>query len=274
MVVYIEYAFVWNFLLDATLLWLALRASKTPVRWGKLCLAAVCGATFALLFPLMRLSTFWAYILKFCVGFLLCLTVAPPIKNKKAGGRYAFICLFFFCFTFAFGGVLTAIGGEEMGKGILLAVFALLSAITLFFVAKLYEKRVVEKCVYNCAIVYKQRHTATLAFYDSGNLASKNGTPVCFVSPDLAYDVWGDELAFANSEDGGQVCDEMQIQTLGGVKKVRLFCAGLEIVTKEGIFRAEKVYFSPSANMLSREYKLLLNSRIFEEKQEKEGGKK
>ena len=29
-------------------------------------------------------------------------------------------------------------------------------------------------------------------FYDSGNSAEKNGLPVCFVRPDICYDLWGE----------------------------------------------------------------------------------
>ena len=59
--------------------------------------------------------------------------------------------------------------------------------------------------------------------------------------------------------------EEMQIVTMTGERKIPLYLAGLQIKTKEGILRKEKVYFATSANMISREYKLLLNARIVEE---------
>lgn len=269
MVVYIEYAFIWNFLLDGVLLYLSLRAAKTKVRWAKLLFAALFGAVFAIVFPLVKLPDLLSYFLKFAVGFLLCLIVSPRLKNKKEWGRYAFICIFFFCFSFAFAGAIIGLLGNEPKKGAILFAVALLTAFSLFLIKKFYEKRAVEKCVYDCAILYKQRRVAAFGFYDSGNLAERCGAPVCFVSPDLFYDVFGDELAFGEAEQGGQVCDEMQIQTLGGTKIMRLYKAELQIRTKEGVFTVKQVYFSPSANMLSREYKLLLNSRIFEKGQER-----
>ena len=89
MEVYVEYAFLENFLYDGVLLWLSLRASLTPVRVWKVAVSAAIGAIFALLYPLLTLPVFLLQMLKLAVGFLLCLLVMPGIKNKKDRGRYA-----------------------------------------------------------------------------------------------------------------------------------------------------------------------------------------
>ena len=254
MVVYVEYAFLENFLLDGALLWLSLLASKTPVRVKNLLFSAAIGGVFAVVYPLLALPDFLGQTLKIAVGFLLCFLVAGRVKR----GRYAFICVCFFAFTFAFAGAITAVGA--MGAWVWLA-FIVLGVISLILVRKLYEKRAREKYIYDCEIAYKQRRIQVLGFYDSGNFARFQNIPVCFVSPDIIFDLFQD-VAFG--EDGGQVCDEMAVTTINGIKKVRLYKGDLKIVEHKNIF-IKRVYFAPALNMLSRGYKLLLNSRVFED---------
>ena len=53
MEIYVEYAFLENFLFDYVLLRLAFYAAKIKVKKKKLVLSAACGGVFALLFPLL-----------------------------------------------------------------------------------------------------------------------------------------------------------------------------------------------------------------------------
>ena len=114
------------------------------------------------------------------------------------------------------------------------------------------------KNVYTCSIAYKQRRVEILGLYDSGNGAEKNGMGVCFLSPEIAFELFEEEIL----KQGGQVRDEIEIQTLGGEKKLPLFQGEIEIKEKNV---KKTVYFALSKNMLCREYKVLLFSRIFEE---------
>ncbi len=258
MVVYVEYAFLENFVLDGVLLYLSLIASKTPVRAKNLLFSAAIGALFAVVYPLLVLPDFLLYALKIAVGLLLCLIVFWRLKGKKEWGRYAFICVCFFLLTFLFGGAITALGA--VGAWVWLA-FVFLSVFSVLLIKKLYEKRAREKYVYDCEIAYKQRRVAVLGFYDSGNFARFQDAPVCFISPELIFDLF-EEVALG--KEAGQVCDEIAITTVNGVKKTRLFKGELTIKEKQA-FCVKEVYFAPAVNMLSRGYKLLLNSRIFEE---------
>ncbi len=267
MVVYIEYAFTWNFFLDALLLWLSLRACKRKIKWYLLLVAALIGGIFAIVFPLLSLPAFWTSLLKIATGMLLCLIAFGRIKGKKAWGKYAMNCIFFFSFTFAFGGGIIAISGENVSKGVILLFFALLTALSLFLIERLYRKRAVEGHTYPCSVSYKQKRIRLLGFYDSGNLAALGGLPVCFLSVDVFYDLWGEEIAVGGAETEGQVCVEINFQTLGGEKKTKGYLGELEIVIKQGKGEEKvkkQVYFCPSSNMLRREYKLLLNARIFD----------
>ena len=80
--------------------------------------------------------------------------------------------------------------------------------------------------------------------------------PVCFVSPDLFYDLCGEDFFY---KDMGQVCDEIQIHTLGGAKTVKAVQGEIGIIEKGEMYR-ERVYFALSANMLSRECKILIGA--------------
>ena len=262
MVVYIEYAFIENFLIDFVLLCLSLIGARRKIRAWNLCFSSTVGGVFALLFPLLPLPNFLSVLLKTAVGLLLCLLAFGRIKNKNDGGRYAFSCALFFSFTAFFAGALIAIG--LTGAFIWLGV-AFLSIVTFVFIKKIRKKRIKEPFLYPCTIHYKQEKISVLGFYDSGNFASFQETPVCFVSPEIAFRFYEKNLF----KEGGQVRDEIVITTLNGNKKTRVYEGGLEIEENGKIFVCKRVYFAVATNMLSREYKVLLNSRIFEERAEK-----
>lgn len=255
--VYIEYAFAENFLLDGVLLWLSLRIARCKIVKGKLCLAACAGGAFALLFPLLVLPVFFSYLLKFAVGFLLCMIAFPRLKTKNEWGRYALSSACFFFLTFFFGGALTALF-PKISPLIFAVGFVILSLCILLFIKKMSKRNALFKNIYTCSIAYKQRRVEILGLYDSGNGAEKNGMGVCFLSPEIAFELFEEEIL----KRGGQVRDEIEIQTLGGEKKLPLFQGEIEIKEKNV---KKTVYFALSKNMLCREYKVLLFSRIFEE---------
>ncbi len=265
MVVYIEYAFLWNFLLDSVLLWLSLLAVRQKIKRVRLCLSALLGASFALVFPLLRLPLALSYVLKFSVGALLCLISFGRIKNKKEWDRYALNCTFFFAFTFTFGGAILGIFGENLKKGLILLVFSFLTVASLLLIRKLYERRAVEKYVYDCVVAYREKRRLVFGFYDSGNLATCNGLPVCFLAPDVFYELWGEEIAFAKEKIPCGEMGEIALSTISGEKRTITRLGRLKMEIKKGETVEKEVYFSPSRNMVLREYKLLLNSRIFEE---------
>ena len=104
MQVYIEVAFLENFLLDGVLLYLALACARLKISAWRLLLASALGAVEAIVFPLFPLPAWAAYLVKFMGGALLAVIAAK--------GRPKQICIataFFFLFTFALGGLLTAV---------------------------------------------------------------------------------------------------------------------------------------------------------------------
>ena len=264
MVVYVEYAFLENFCFDGALLCLALAASKASLSRRRIVFAAACGGFFALLYPLLDLPTVAALILKIAVGFLLCLLAFGRIKSKKEWGRYALSSFLFFFLTFAFGGALsalqTALRLSALPQLLILGGFCVLCVCTSILIAKIYQKRRLHTYIYACKVLANGKIKEVFGYFDSGNLASKNSLPVCFVTPDIFYELFGEEILFC----GGQVRDELQIATMSGEKTIPLFQGEIEI--KTGAERLQKrVYFAQGANMISREYQILLNARIFGE---------
>ena len=268
MTVYIEYAFMENFVFDGGLLLLTLFALKVPIKARRVLFSALFGAFFAIVYPFLRLPKTLALLLKIAVGLALCLLAVGRVKTKKEWGRYAFTALLFFALSFAYGGTLTAFTrGFFKGKvpsALVLIGFLIFATLVVVFTKKLYEKRALYAFIYDCAILYNQKRVAVLGYLDSGNLATKNDLPVCFLSPDIFYELCGNEIVFGEGKDGGQVCDELQIHTLAGERKVPLCKGDLEIKTPTGERKKRQVYFAMAANMISREYKLLLQARILE----------
>lgn len=275
MAVYIEYAFLQNFLFDGGLLCLALWASRTKLRVWRIVLSAVVGACFALIFPFLRLPKILSFLLKFSVGAFLCLLAFGRLKRKKEWGRYLFTTFLFFTFTFGFGGALTAFWGKLPQRNTLfwgILAFAVLTGVSLWLIGKIRQRKARFSWIYPCEITFGEKKICAQGFLDSGNGASKYGIPVCFLSTHLFYELWGEEIAFADGvkkEKGkGQGWDKIRISTLTGEKEMPLCIGELSVKigggkTKE--VRQKKVYFAPSANMITREYDLLLNARIFED---------
>ncbi len=264
--IYIEYALMENFLLDITLLYLSLKAAKRKIRYKRLCFAGVIGAVFAVAYPFLVLPPILSSALKIAVGLLLCLIAFGRIKDKKDGGRYALNAVYFFLFSFCFGGAIlaifpiskdTAIG--KIAPAYVFSAFIALAVIALALLKKLYRRYAVERYVYPCIVRRLGKEVKAFGFYDSGNFAEHKSLPVCFLSPDLAFDVFGGELFAAGEIE----IAETKIMTMSGEKTLRLFKGEIEIKTREKTVK-KQAYFALSSNMLSRGYKLILHSRIFE----------
>ena len=271
MEIYIEYAFLQNFILDGALIWLSCQATKTPLHRGRWAFSALFGAVFAIVYPLLRLPSLLGMVLKISAGLLLCLLAVGSLKRKKEWNRYALFTACFFALSFLFGGALNGVTQGSNTKGVREVLtplgFAVLSIFCVCLFGKLYKKRTVWRCMYDCAITNGAKAIQLQGFFDSGNTATKRGVPICFVSPEIVYELWGDETLFSD-KGTGQVCDEVCITTISGAKKVCVYKGGLEIKIDGKVRKIKEVYFAPSRNIISREYSMILHSRIFDEGEE------
>lgn len=257
MIVYIEYALIENFLYDYVLLSLSFWASREKTKWYKLAFSALCGAIFALVCPFITLPSVLFLCVKIGVGLLLCILSFGRLKTKKEWGRYAFTALCFFFLTFGFGGAMQSFSGKKaLPPPAVFIGFVLLSLSVAVLIRKLYEKRALHAFIYPCTLVFGQNNVRALGYYDSGNKATKNGVPICFISPELSYELLGEEWL----KGGGTVCDEAEIITVSGGKKIAIFKGEIAVETSRGKIEKNGVYFSPSKNMITREYKVLLHA--------------
>ena len=265
MEIYVEYALIENFLFDSVLLCLAVKAARAQTTPFRLIVSAFCGAIFAVLYPLLVLPKILALLLKIAVGFLLCFIAIKEVKTKKEWGRYAWSCVFFFIFSFSFGGILLAITHDFFQEKVpslwVVFLFFTLTVVAYALIKRLYAKKQLHQYIYECEITANGKKRKAMGFWDSGNLAKKQGFAVCFLSPQLFYELF-EEMIF--SKGHGQVCDELKIQTIGGEKSVRLYLGEIQVQTAERKIK-KQVYFAPSRNMISREYSILLPSGIFDE---------
>ena len=149
-----------------------------------------------------------------------------------------------------------------MGGGFKVGVwlgFALLSLGAKWFANKLYQRKKLYEKMYDCEVCFSDQKMSARGFLDSGNLAKKNDLPICFLSPDLFYDLFS---AYILDGDEGQVCDEITLVTMAGEKKTKIFAGEIAL---EG--RKRRVYYAPSAHMIGREYNVLLHSEILEDRE-------
>ncbi len=268
MEIYIEYALVENFLYDFILLALSFAAVRVKVKWRWVFFSAGIGGGFAVLFPLLRLPSALSTAVKIAMGALLCLLPFGRLTKRKDGGKYILVTLLFFAFSFGFGGTLLVVygplsTGERVPSYLVFLGFAILSAVGVWLIKRLYARRMLFGSIYTCTLSIGEKIFKADGFYDSGNLAVKNGAPVCFVSPSLMYDLIGEEIL----KTKGQVCDEMQISTLIGTKTVPLY-EGEIAVNIGGQTLVSRAYFAPSAHIIGREYAVLLNARLIRERED------
>lgn len=267
MEVYIEYALIENFCVDLSILYLALKGARLSVRKSRLILSAVFGACFAVIFPFLTvLGEVVCGVLKALYPLFLCF-VAFDRKDMKGGGRYALFALFFYLVSFAFAGgtyafcavfnVSYALGNGLLTQapiGLLFSAFVGVGALLLSLFKRLYERREKLRFIYPCEISVNGKTLKTKGFVDSGNVVKKEGKPVCFLSAELFFELFG-------AESFSDIFEEMAVTTVAGAKKIKLakldeikiYCGKVPNIIK-------KPYCSPSYTFRAREYKVLLGA--------------
>ena len=270
MEVYVEYVFIENFCVDWTLVYLTARFLKLPFKKGRACLSSALGAVFALGYPFLSLFSEWlATVLKATVPFLMCL-VSFGKEKRNGRGRYALSVVTFYFLSFVFAGGIFGICAifdlsYAYGDGILtqapiglaLSGFVGGFALTELLIKALYERKLQTKFLFPCELCVKERRVKTLGFVDSGNVAKKDGVPICFLSAELFFELFGEESFSMPME-------EIALTSLAGEKKIKL--ARLDEI---------RIYFGKKTNIIknpycscgyafgTREYKLLLGSWAF-----------
>lgn len=261
MSVYIELVLLENALIDGALLALALVASHSPVRLGRVIFAAVLGAVFAAVFPLFSLPLWLQTALKIAAGFVLVFAAF----SGKGVGRYAITALCFFLFSFAFAGAVIGLNaaffesenGETARRGVPLGCAVFCLAVAWLF-KRLYQRKRIFSFVYPCRVQMGKKTIAARGFLDSGNLAKKSGRPVCFICPRLLFSLVGENA----------VCEYTEVDTVSGADKVPVFKADeLEIYFGARAHIIKNVYLSPFKPLTGGDYQLIIGATALEGEQ-------
>ncbi len=270
MEIYIEYAFIENFALDFLLCYFSFKILRLPIKRRWITLSAVVGAFFAIAYPFIsrfeRTQTLWG-IVKIAFPLLACFVGLGGKIYKKDRGRYATSVIAYYCLSFLFAGGVYAFCNVfginyTFGDGILVGapvvtVFAVCFVIAFAIktlVKAVYIRRAVTRFVYSCKLTKGDRQVRAEGYVDSGNLAQKDGIPVCFLSAELFFDLFGAE-AFGEGEE------ELCISTVSGEKKIKLFLLDeLWIYFGRGKNIVYKPYCAVSPALQGKEYKVLLGA--------------
>ena len=257
MELYIEYVFLENFLVDYLLLWLSLRLLRRKIYPLKLFLSALFGGIFALLYPFISLPIWAQKTLQFCVGALLSLLSS----KENGGGRYAINAVCFLFLSAALAGAAQMLFGQQQykegvflakrlktgGLFLSLAIFAILLSKS---VSAIYRIKKTAPFLRDCEIFIGEKSIKIKGFCDSGNLAFFRERPVYFIHPDRLLEIIST----------GQVCDEMEILTVSGAKKIKIFKADKLLIyfgKERNII--ENVYLSPSPSLRGCPYEAILH---------------
>ncbi len=272
MEIYVEYAFIENFLLDLALLYLALKLSKSPIKTKGVLLGGLLGAFFAVGYPLLKLYVFYlAEILRITFPFIICLCAFNGKILKNDGGRYALSVISFYGLSFAFAGGVYGVcavfnldyayaGGTIVGAPLGVCFAVGVGFFTGFkkFVKEFYKRKIKTQFVYPCELKLNGKTIQTDGFVDSGNVAFKNGKPVCFVSADLLFELVGlESFSFAT--------DEIAVSTVSGNKNIKIFFLDeIKIYCDGRTNIISKPYCAVKTLSGTREYKVLLGAWALE----------
>ncbi len=264
MVVWIELAFIENFLIDGVLLYLAQRSARLKVKAWRLLLASALGAAEAVIFPALSLPAWAAYLVKALGGALICLVAVHSRQIKK----HLIALAAFFALTFALGGALTAaysfmgVAYEE-GNGYLVEqapVGLVLGAAGVFLIAAargieaLYRYRKVQKNLLSCTLSAAGREVNWQGYADSGNLLTFRGQPVCVISAAACIALFG---------RGAREAGRIRLNTVNGGREAPVFeCERMTIETGGKTLERRGVYLT--VGEVGKTYPLILSAALME----------
>ncbi|MBR2341625.1 MAG: sigma-E processing peptidase SpoIIGA [Clostridia bacterium] len=270
MEIYIEYAFIENFALDAFLCYFAFKILRLPIKKSRVALSACMGAIFAVIYPFLTLSALTKMlgaVVKLGFPFFSCFLGFNCKIHKKDVSRYVMSVISYYAVSFAFAGGVYAFCGlfqidYAFGDGIyvgvpIATVCAVVCSMALAIkklIKAVYRRRAVARFIYSCKLTKGNRQVRADGYLDSGNLAKKSGVPVCFLSAELFFDVFGAK-AFEEGED------ELLISTVSGEKRIKLFVLDeLLIYFEKEKNIVYKPYCAVSPALQGKEYKLLFGA--------------
>lgn len=241
MEVVVEWVILDNFCIDSLILLGTNKILKQAVNWWGITIAALLGAIFALIMPMVNLSGLSALLIKLGFAYIMC--VISSFSFKRA--FYRFITFTFL--TFCFGGALVAIFtylNISTQSGITLNYVSSLpmgAIISLGLVFILFLVKLVSKVVLNaknsvlCNITFNGKSKVLRGFIDSGNLLhSSLGKPVAVIE-EKTLSNWlnpNERMALIMDKFDSLKLDNAEridVNSLGQVYKMTIFDATIQI---------------------------------------------
>lgn len=181
MIVYVEYVFIDNFVIDMLIFKLSFALANIYCARGRLVLCSFLGAVFALLYPLITADRVIIAAVKILFGLILTL-----FTGKFRGAKqYLNFTLTFFAVTFLFGGavyglysVLGIDTSSEFSVG-----FTILPVAAIYYAAKrvvvyILRKKTVKDFYADAEIIFAGDAIKVRGFFDTGNGLFDGASPV------------------------------------------------------------------------------------------------
>lgn len=193
MTVYVEYVVINNFVIDFFLLSAAFTITGKTDKAAKRVLAALCGAAFALLFPLVCEWGVISVVLKIAAGLIIVFAGAEYSAFKD----YYVNAAVFFALTFAVGGGVTGLislfnvgYGETTVALAVIPAYALIKAIKAV-VSYVFKRAEEEINCYDCEIAFNGNTVKLKGFMDTGNALFDGDKPVVVCGKKTALKIMG-----------------------------------------------------------------------------------
>ena len=264
MIVYWEYAFLENLILDGLLLYLALKCARVRCHILNLLLASAVGGAEAVVFAMLALPVWASYLVKIAGGILLTLLVVRKVSWKS----YLIVAVSFFLMTFALGGLLVAaysfVGVEYVeGNGFLierapvalvLGIAGVFVVLTVLAVRYFYRYRRIKRNLFACTLTSGKKSVRVSGFADSGNLLTFHDQPVSVISAVTAL-----ALFHGNAQEVGR----MTVNTINGSREAPVFACDISLALSRRTICHKGAYVTVGT-IESKEYRIILHSAMLE----------
>lgn len=181
MVVYVEYVFIDNFVIDMLIFKLSSALANIPFSRWRLLFCSFLGAIFALLYPLITADETVIAVAKIAFGFLLT-SLAGKFDCAK---KYLNFTLVFMTVTFLFGGAVYGIffilglnASSEISIGLMILPVFAVYLISQKFLRYLFRKKVKDGFYADAEIIFGSEKIILKGFFDTGNELYDGVSPV------------------------------------------------------------------------------------------------
>lgn len=229
MQVYIEYAFLDNFIMDFILLKISLKCAKIKTSIFRLCISSFIGTVLTIILSLFTFKGWVLFALKILLGLLIAFLGGNYIKIKD----YLLSVIFFFLFTFLSGGAIIALfnlSGIDYNSYFVLNYNSILPIGVTFLMVYLFTKGftlLVESIIKNkekenfyrkCEIVINGKKLKVIGYIDTGNNLYDNfsGLPVIIASKSLIKKLYINN-ALPNTYKN------IMVETINGSSTIKIF---------------------------------------------------